>query len=469
MFIFYQKVVSDKILLILNLFAIIIISLLSYKFFQSSEFFSGFYLNFIIYFSAIFLILFILLIQKSKKIKTIFKILIFSVLFSFYLIEIYLNFLYQIPMEDLQNRKFYADKLGIEFDTRSKYEVLNNLREKGEIVFPTMPPNDVFQKTNRFYNKLVDPIYPLSNISNSKMVFCNESGERIIYKTDRYGFRNKNEIWNKDKVDVVMVGDSIVHGACVNDEFVVASQLNKISGKSILNLGVQGYGPLLQLAVLKEYAYLKKPKVVLWYYSEANDLGNLDYEMKFETIRNYKTPNFNQDLKSKQNLIDQQLIKLNALVKDSEGGTKSTIDADYINYIGFIKLYKLRDFLNNFVPQNKAIIKYKYSNINAMDEYFKILKIADELVKSWDGKIILVYHPHLSRYMGSRLLSYGQNQYNKFLIEVENLDIDIIDVKKELFDTLESVADIYHFGLPGHPNEYGYEITARLFATYLNK
>ena len=38
-------------------------------------------------------------------------------------------------MDDLQNRKFYADKSGIEFDTRSKYEVLNNLREKGEIVF----------------------------------------------------------------------------------------------------------------------------------------------------------------------------------------------------------------------------------------------------------------------------------------------------------------------------------------------
>ena len=77
----------------------------------------------------------------------------------------------------------------------------------------------------------------------------------------------------------------------------------------------------MQLAALKEYAYFKKPKVVLWYYSEANDLGNLNDEWKFEVIRNYKKPSFSQNLITKQNLINQQLKDLIELVKYSEGGT----------------------------------------------------------------------------------------------------------------------------------------------------
>ena len=479
MFFLHHRIISDKILLFLNIFIIFIIINLSYKFFQSSEEISGFYLNFIIYFSFAFFILFIILIQKSNKIKTAFKIIFFSVILSLYVMEIYLNLARytQTAMEDLQNRAVYANKLGIKFDTRSKYEVLNSLLEKGEIAFPTIPPNDAFHKTSKFFNNLKNPIYPLSNISSSKTVFCNESGERIIYQTDRYGFRNKDNIWNEDKIDIAIVGDSLVHGACVNDEFVISTLLNKISGKNVLNLGVQGYGPLFQLAALKEYAYIKKPKVVLWYYHEANDLGNLDDEWKIEIIRNYKKPNFSQNLITKQNLIDQKLKELVEHVKPSEGGIlnsqeqqskqKSTVYKEKINYLGLIKLYKLRDFLNHFIPQNKAIINYRYSDILAIDEYFNILKLADDLVKSWDGKIVVVYHPHLSRYIGNNPLKYGPKQYNTFLSRVKNLNIDLIDIKLELFDTLENPTDIYHFGLPGHPNEHGYQITAERFHNFL--
>jgi len=477
----YKRVLSDKILLFLNILTILIIISTTYKFFQSNKEISTFYLNFIIYFSFILFILFVILIQKSNKIKVVCKIVILSGILSLYVIEIYLNFVHQsqTPIEDLQNRKFYAEKLGIKFDTRSKYEVLNDLLEKGEIAFPTMPPNDVFSKTSKFFNNLKNPIYPLSNISNSKTVFCNESGERVIYQTDRYGFRNKDSIWDEDKIDVAIVGDSLVHGACVDDEFVISTLLNKISGKNILNLGVQGYGPLLQLAALKEYAYFKEPKVVLWYYSEANDLGNLNDEWKFEIIRNYKKPSFSQNLITKQNLINQQLKDLIELVKYSEGGTlnhkeiqsknKSIAYKKSINYLGLIRLHKLRDFLNHFLPQDKSIIRYRYSDISAIDEYFKILKLADDLVKSWGGKIVVVYHPHLTRYMGNGLLIYGQRQYDTFLKRIKDLDIDLVDIKMELFDTLESPTDIYHFGLPGHPNEYGYQITAEKFNDFLMK
>ena len=466
-----KKIFSDKILLFLNFIIIIIIFFLFNKFVNSDSIISGFYLNFIIYFSIFFVISFIVLVQKFSQIKLIFKIIILSIILSLYTVEIYLNYFQNTKraIEDLQNRKIYADKLGQDFDTRSKYEVLKELRARSEIVYPTIPPNDIFTKTSEFFKEFKNPIYPLANISNSKLVFCNESGKRIIYKSDRYGFRNKDKIWDENEVDIVIVGDSLVHGACVDDEYVTSNLLAKISGKKVLNLGTQGHGPLLQLAALKEYAFSKKPKVILWYYSEANDLSNLMYEMKFEKIEKYINKSYSQDLLSSQSLIDKQLIKLVELVKNSEDGIISKDKKNEVDFISLVKLTKLRAFSSLFFPENKSLVRYKYSKFNSMDEYFKVLKIANNLVKSWDGELIFVYHPHLTRYMASYAFQHGERQYVKFIKSVKSLNIRIIDLKKILFDDIENPKSLYHFGLPGHPSEYGYELTAKKFNSFLKE
>jgi len=57
----YKRVLSDKILLFLNILTILIIISTTYKFFQSNKEISTFYLNFIIYFSFILFILFVIL------------------------------------------------------------------------------------------------------------------------------------------------------------------------------------------------------------------------------------------------------------------------------------------------------------------------------------------------------------------------------------------------------------------------
>ena len=40
----------------------------------------------------------------------------------------------------------------------------------------------------------------------------------------------------------------------------------------MINLGVGGFGPLLELAALTEYLTPLKPPVVLWVFFEGNDL-----------------------------------------------------------------------------------------------------------------------------------------------------------------------------------------------------
>ena len=78
----------------------------------------------------------------------------------------------------------------------------------------------------------------------------------MTYKSDRYGFRNNDKIWDKNP-DTILIGDSFTHGAQVLDHDTIAGILNK-NNNITLNLGFGGAGPLSQYAILKEYISSKK-------------------------------------------------------------------------------------------------------------------------------------------------------------------------------------------------------------------
>ena len=144
-----KKIFSDKIISSLILLNMLSSLFLFFKFYVSKDDISGFYLNFFVYsILTLFLLIFSLLLNKNGK--NIFKIFVFSIIFSIYFVEIYLHFYIKskTPIEDLNFRKIQAEKLGIEFDNRTKLEFLNDLIDSGEDVVPTMPPNDIFHKTS---------------------------------------------------------------------------------------------------------------------------------------------------------------------------------------------------------------------------------------------------------------------------------------------------------------------------------
>ncbi len=76
-----------------------------------------------------------------------------------------------------------------------------------------------------------------------------------------------------------------------------------------LNLGIGGNGPLVMLATIREYAQIVKPKVVLWFYFEGNDLADLGNERKNPVLSQYLTNNeFSQGLFNRQAEIDRALV-----------------------------------------------------------------------------------------------------------------------------------------------------------------
>ena len=135
----------------------------------------------------------------------------------------------------------------------------------------------------------------MSGKSNSKTIFCNENGYYAIYKSDRYGFNNPDEEWDKTEVEYLLVGDSFVHGACVNRPNDISSKLRNLSNKSVISLGYGSNGPILEYASLREF-FPDRVKNVLWFYYEGNDVKNLSDELRNVFLRKYiNNINFSQN------------------------------------------------------------------------------------------------------------------------------------------------------------------------------
>ena len=95
--------------------------------------------------------------------------------------------------------------------------------------------------------------YPIGSLPNKKSFLCNEGYGLVTYKTDIFGLRNKAETWKRitKKDNIILLGDSFIHGSCVDDENTIASVISKNKKFNVLNLGMGGNGPHEYIATLK--------------------------------------------------------------------------------------------------------------------------------------------------------------------------------------------------------------------------
>ena len=80
-------------------------------------------------------------------------------------------------------------------DSRTAFQVYSDLLDEGVDVVPSIRPT-IFVLANGVPTNDNQRLYPLAGVSNRTTVYCNESGERVIYKSDKYGFRNPHQAWN---------------------------------------------------------------------------------------------------------------------------------------------------------------------------------------------------------------------------------------------------------------------------------
>ncbi len=112
------------------------------------------------------------------------------------------------------------------------------------------------------------------NIGEALCLRANPPQEFDI-RYDQHGFRNDDDL---DRAEVVVVGDSYVESPMLSNSSLLTSTMKRLSGSSVANLGISGYGPEQELIVLKRYGLSLQPKVIVWTFFEGNDLLQLDPE-----------------------------------------------------------------------------------------------------------------------------------------------------------------------------------------------
>ena len=418
--------------------------LLIYTFYKSEIYWDGqksdYYFT---YYVVSFLLIFFSFITffLSQKIKEYLIISGISLIVSLYVFEGYLTFKEQLSKEQvsknqLLKEQLYEKETSEKYDTRTKKEVYEDLKRVNNEISVFVPPASYL---NENY-----PIFPLSSISNSETVFCNENGYYPIYQSDRYGFNNPDEEWNNKEIEYLLVGDSYAQGACVNRPDDIASVLRTLSNKSALNLGYGGNGPLIEYATLREY-FNSNVKKVLWIYYEGNDLQDLDFEIRNKILRNYLDDlAFTQNLKIKQSEIDK-------LVKSIVEKEMEKIKVDLIS---IIKLNKTRLQLSLYLPS-----KNQPQPSQTQLELKKILRLANNLTIKNDSKLYFVYLPSYGHYKVNYKVDYKIN-YNLIKKIVNELNIPFIDINREVFEKERNPLKLFPFEMPGHYNVEGYKKVA---------
>ncbi|MEM7583035.1 MAG: hypothetical protein AAF560_06620 [Acidobacteriota bacterium] len=396
--------------------------------------------------------------MKSKL-----ALLLISTLLALYGVEVGLGLIDRTP-----DRIEVARSQGIEFDPRTPLEVVRDLRAQGSEAFALLSPAEFLPAGVALSD---GNALPLAGISNVTTVWCNESGDYLVYAADRHGFNNPQSAWAED-VEILLLGDSFAQGACCVSGSDVGSLLRS-RGYRVRNLGMGGSGPLLSLAVLREYVEPRAAPRVFWLYFEGNDLLNLKSERQSQVLMRYlEDPEYSQGLRGRQGELDAFMKRYFDEHSQRSSGNEPAAWRQWI--VPRVKLTHLRSrlsLLRTNVPEDTVGLLRR------------VLEQARARVTREGGELVFVYLPAYSRYLSQpasqadrdplyRDPRYRDPRYrdplyrDQVLALVRDLGIPMVDFHQALSETDEPKR-FFPLGLAGHYNPSGYRLLAEQLEQYV--
>ena len=358
-------------------------------------------------------------------------------------------------MKSINKETLIRSQLG----EKTKYDVIQDLKKSKNIdVVPSIIPKVFLGK--KWINGGTD-IFPLGGVSNTMTVFCKEGEEFSIYKSDRHGFNNPDQEWDKEKVFWFLIGDSFVQGSCVQPGKDFANQIRLLTKQSAINLGMSGNGPLIELASLKEYSLKKKPKIVLWFYFERNDLEDLKTEKSNSILMKYLNNDFTQNLYSKQLEIDK---KLKIYIRFAETELQKEIfvtKKDSEKFLTFKKIIRLQ-----ILRDKTALDRGLNFGIDPLFE--KIMIEANNFVNKWDGKLYFVYLPDKERYSNKKIKDNNYLKRSQIIELINNLNIPLIDIHEEFFVKQADPIGFFAHRIYSHYSPDGYNAISKIILNKIN-
>ena len=150
----------------------------------------------------------------------------------------------------------------LEENNREASKLNNLLAQKNDLkkgVYPVitgfdaLPSADgLLSEAGKFAKKM--DVYPLNGVPN-KMTFYGKEGNSAgaTYTSDKYGFRNKNSIYESDQLDYVLIGDSFGHSAGSEVEYGLNEHLSETHKLKGLNLSLSGHNTPEYMMISREY------------------------------------------------------------------------------------------------------------------------------------------------------------------------------------------------------------------------
>ena len=169
-------------------------------------------------------------------------------------------------MNDLKKKIIKKKKKkGLEFDNRSPKEAFLEIRKENNNLEPKFFYSPIFRFSETFRNaKEKNNLIPFRGPINSKTLSCAEEGKYNLNKSDKFGFKNSNDIYKK-KINTILLGDSFAEGDCQNIENDIAGNLNKL-GFRTANFGVVGTSVLVPVGIMREFGPEIMPRSFIYLY-----------------------------------------------------------------------------------------------------------------------------------------------------------------------------------------------------------
>ena len=423
------------------------------EFIHNGNQFSYYYKYYLIFIFGVFFWISVLFLKRKLQIVIIATILLFLLYFYETLTFFAPSILKLKIMKSINKETLISSQLG----EKTKYDVIQDLKESKNIdVVPSISPIVFIKK--KWTNGGID-IFPLGGVSNAMTVFCKEGEKFSIYESDRYGFNNPDQEWDNEKVFWFLIGDSFAQGSCVQPGDDFASRIRLLTEQSAINLGMAGNGPLIELASLKEYSLEKRPKIVLWFYFERNDLEDLRNEKSNSILMKYLNEDFTQNLYSKQSEIDK---KLKMYIKFAEREFQKEIfetEKDAERFLIFKKIIRLQ-ILRDKIAVDRGL------NFGIDPLFEEIMIEAKNFVNKWDGKLYFVYLPDKERYSNKKIKDNNYLNRSQIIELISNLNIPLIDIHEEFFIKQPDPIGFFAHRIYGHYSPDGYNAISKII---LNK
>lgn len=402
------------------------------------------------------------LVSRNAALKVNLALTAVTVVFALYLIEGVVSMLFPPRNPDALSRNAeLAKKRGIDFDARTKFEVIAQLRKDGTQAYPQFALSPLYGRTGQYFS---GELLPLAGLSGTTVVACNELGAYMIYRTDEHGFNNPPGLYGAP-VDVMVLGGSHAEGECVKPGQNTADVI-RAAYPGTLNLGMGGTGPLQMLARLREYGPVVRPKVVVWMHN-VGDLDGVLAEGQTRPLLRYLEAGFRQDLPARQGEVDRALLgmleKAQAEYEKAREQDLEQIAREERRWWKHLAFGTLRVHLGLMTVVD-ASHRPAGRVGEALAQFDRILALAKAEAAGWGGTLLFAY-------LGNPVLPQVAPEFlpAPVLDRVSAAGVPTINLH-ELFVRHPDPASLMALGFNwNHPNEAGYRLMGEALVARLRE